>query len=204
MFQLLECIGTWLRPTKLNVLLYWRIICNSLFFFAISEKPLMKRRSSIAKPRYVFHSLRLVSLRKSSVTDFYFTWTRPFFGFNFPLIMSRIPCNYKFFDSSKKNPKWSFALYDFPLLLRFSHLLEGVLNYTNSAKFEKNGDHDHSLQFTFFLFLIGLSRLQDCASEFNKFCENGKKSGAQLLFAINHLSLLYCFSQWLTWRRFRI
>ena len=68
--------------------------------------------------------------------------------------MSRIPRNYKFYDSSKENPKRSFALYDFPLLLRFSHLPEGVLNYTNSAKIEKNGDHDHSLQFTFFCSLL--------------------------------------------------
>ena len=72
MFQLFECIGTWLRPTKLNVL-YWRIICNSLLFFAICDKLLMKRRWTLAKPRNVFYSLRLVIVRKPWVNCFYFT-----------------------------------------------------------------------------------------------------------------------------------
>ena len=122
-----------------------------MFFFAISEKPLMKRRWSLAKPRYV----RLVSVRKSSVIP---TSILLGPGLSLGLISHLCPGfhgrNHKFYDSSKKNPKRSFALYDFPLLLRFSHLPEGVLNYTNSAKIEKNGDHDHSLQFTFFCSLL--------------------------------------------------
>ena len=181
MFQLFECIGTWLRPTKLNVLLYWRIICNSLFFFAISEKLLMKRRWSLAKPRYVFDSLRLVSVGKSSVNDFYFTWARPsgvtthsfnslfeettfhFFGFNFPL-MSRIARNYKFFFVEKSRPQRFFALYDFPLLLRFSHLPEVASElYILCKKLRKIGTTT-ILCNVLFLFLIGFSRFLDGAN----------------------------------------
>ena len=44
-----------------------------MFFFAICDKLWMKRRWSLGKPRNVFYSLRLVSVRKPSVNCFYFT-----------------------------------------------------------------------------------------------------------------------------------
>ena len=44
-----------------------------------------------------------------------------------------------------------------------------------------------------FLFLIGLSRFPDGASEVNKFWENGQKSLSKRLVVLNDFSLLLCF-----------
>ena len=79
----------------------------------------------------------------------------------------------------------------------FSTYQRALPNSTNSAaKLRKSGPQRLILLYYFSL-LFSLSHLPDGASEFNKFCENGKKSGPQRFF----LPVLF-FS--LTRRRFRI
>ena len=54
-------------------------------------------------------------------------------------------------------------------------------NSTNSAKWPKSGPQRLFLLY-YFLLLFGSSHLPDGASQFNKFCENGKNSGPQRFF----------------------
>ena len=81
---------------------------------------------------------------------------------------------------------------------------EGASELYKFCKNAKNRDLDDSLQFTFSCSLWVCLASQPAPSEFNKFCENGEKSGPQLLFSLYDLSLMFCFSQWLSRRRFRI
>ena len=61
----------------------------------------------------------------------------------------------------------------------FSTYQRALPNSTNSAaKLRKSGPQRLILLYYFSL-IFGLSRLPDRASEFNNFCENGKKSGPQ-------------------------
>ena len=61
-----------------------------------------------------------------------------------PLLMSRTARNYKFYDSlkichQKSRPQRFFALYDFPLLLCFSHLPEGASEFNKFCEIAKIG-----------------------------------------------------------------
>ena len=119
-----------------------------------------------------------------------------------PPLMSRTARNYKFYGSlkichEKSRPQRFFALYDFPLLLCFSHLpAEGASEFNKFCEIAKIGATTTIFTLLFFVtfWFVSLTR---GASEFNKFCENGKKSGPQRFF----VPFLF-FS--LTRRRFRI
>ena len=75
----------------------------------------------------------------------------------------------------------------FSVTSSFSHLPEGVLNYTNSAKLEKNGDHDDSLQFTFSCSLLVCLASQTALPNLT----NSAKMAKRLVTLYDFSSLLY-------------
>ena len=85
----------------------------------------------------------------------------------------------------------------FPYFFVFCTYQRALPNSTNSAvKLRKLGPQ-RLFSLYYFSLLFGLSHLPEGGSEFNKFCENGKKSGPQRFFVP---SLFFS----LTRRRFRI